>query len=479
MAKTILTLKQLCNEMKRRYPLGKAYPWSATDFKKQNPDIDFSKSSKNVNEQYVDVAGEEIWVSKWEYFIFIMRGHPFYFDEVQFEYYVQTIKELRPNQPEFFYQVEYGAGTSSLPHKAAGMFCQQKYDKRLAQVLYERGCIRSDYDLRDAIIRTQLNLPKPKLKYDSKKIELPPLIGYEDYKNECETLSDQTYKIHQMFTTCCFKGISEDINELIFFLKQFECSFYRNDCDIEGLEEVHIQGNDLFEQNIIEQAIRDFPQLKFIGFFQKSEGWQVYVVFSETGYDHITDAQFVGHYDGKNENSWHYSESPTEAFEIRDVYIAVGEEYSVNYNFPFSKKWNSLNFVKNIKGETYTLFDSKIMEKELCEYQKAIQKLPVYFYVDAWKEYTEKLTVGEELKLKVNKGNGDIEVYVKDSNKREWECGKLGSVFGEDDSSIIKPITNVIRNISVYKATVAEIVRVSERAAQARHPHLIVKIEKR
>ncbi len=190
--KTVLSHEQLLNEIKKRYPLGKAYPWDITDFEEQNPDIDFAKSSNGVSAQYVTIDGEEIWVDKWEYFIYVMRGDPHYFDEAQLNYYVDGVKNLNQGQYEFYYQIQ--RCLPSLPHNKADEFCRNHYGCSVSKVLFEKGAISSPYNIVDEIMSIQPPSADPVLNYRLERCELPPHIEeVKGYVTEITVLSEYSF----------------------------------------------------------------------------------------------------------------------------------------------------------------------------------------------------------------------------------------------------------------------------------------------
>lgn len=211
----ILTLNEFFAELKKRYPLGIAYPWSITDFKNQNPDINFAKSTHDIStdDLHITINGRETTLTKWQYCIHILRGDYAFFDKAQLDYYLETFKEKYPDIPETFYKIER---TEALPHYKAENFCQKEYGHSVADLLYEKGCLLSNYNMKNEIVKSiPADLKKPEFIVQSVEAELPILEKCDDYETqEIKDSVPSIIRFYERFANCCIRGFEEDISKI-------------------------------------------------------------------------------------------------------------------------------------------------------------------------------------------------------------------------------------------------------------------------
>lgn len=117
------------------------------------------------------------------------------------------------------------------------------------------------------------------------------------------------------------------------------------------------------------EIINSFPLLKMACFY---EGWsnkyrcQVIVVYSESGFNDITNSEFCGYFDGcadGGDGRWNWEYDVTDNINIQYEDIATGEKVQVNYKFPYREAWRKDDYVLEIDGEYYYLKNDVIQEE--------------------------------------------------------------------------------------------------------------------
>lgn len=102
-------------------------------------------------------------------------------------------------------------------------------------------------------------------------------------------------------------------------------------------------------------VIKKFPELKITGFIEDWSCGEVYVAFSESGYEYVTEQKFAGKFDTKADWNWQWEYGPTDTINDRSPDIRTGIMNNINYSFPFRKQWESNNYVVKKAGKNYLL----------------------------------------------------------------------------------------------------------------------------
>lgn len=119
------------------------------------------------------------------------------------------------------------------------------------------------------------------------------------------------------------------------------------------------------------------------------------------------------------------------------------------------------------------------MQDKLKEYERAFEKIPIFFVVIAVpEEVAEKLSIGDPLMLKRDKNfSYKIDLYCKNKISKQTFCGYLDiapiAFEGIENSISYKEILNEPEKFS---ATVGEILPISKGASKAAGPKMTVKI---
>lgn len=91
-----------------------------------------------------------------------------------------------------------------------------------------------------------------------------------------------------------------------------------------------------------DNLVKEFPQLKAVGFVEDWRDKSCDVWFSDCGNTEY-EKVFVDYFDGHDEDRW-TGNNPTEDFKAKQLYINCGETERIAYRFPFKEEWNKEDY---------------------------------------------------------------------------------------------------------------------------------------
>lgn len=137
-----------------------------------------------------------------------------------------------------------------------------------------------------------------------------------------------------------FRGLHKDIETLI--------ERYKEGRRIVSIGEITKVSDNVSEVALFflhdDNLVKEFPQLKVVGFVEDWTDKSGEVWFSDCGTTEY-QKEFVDYFDGHDEERW-TGNNPTEDFNAEQLYISCGETEYITYKFPFREEWNKENFEK-------------------------------------------------------------------------------------------------------------------------------------
>lgn len=381
--------------LKKRKNNNKGLPWTYIELKSENPDLedDFAQIQKRIKSVY-GVSATEYFTK--EGFIF---GNDQKYTEAQLKRlckrfsgkYLKTYKTLLNLSQEFssyrVYRIE-----------DAIRFIKNTLKMSPTDYFIKGGMLHSNAK---KIEELQNN---SSFKYEFEDYDLPQTEEVKGFKTECSEISGSSFRPIGIFSNSIFKGFTDDITDLYNFFKKELPYLMPYEIENSGIVNISIvKCVDDYLHPHIEKAIRQFPQLKFIGFYKRSKDSSVFTVYSESGYPYLTEAVFVGNYDYKADSTWVNENSPDDDFTDSYIHINTGEGEKVKYKCPFKAKWNDMNYVKFEKGTVKIVSNKKEALAVSKPQNDLIQKYkyPISFWI-----YTDSgrtIGTGEKLHFKVKK----------------------------------------------------------------------------
>lgn len=129
----------------------------------------------------------------------------------------------------------------------------------------------------------------------------------------------------------CCRGLSFDIFKMVDYLVDKNKTVYSFSDLIkidEYVFEYYVYFDDVFD------ILDKFPSIKIVMFLENDNG-MVDLLYSESGYDKVTDQYEIGFCDLNSKSRWSLRNSPTNNFKIDNI----------SYEFLFKNDWDSMNYV--------------------------------------------------------------------------------------------------------------------------------------
>lgn len=225
-----------------------------------------------------------------------------------------------------------------------------------------------------------------------------------------------------------FRGISDDIYSIYDALAKV--AKYKNNLRApkeysRGLYEFYYH-DAIRPIEFYKNIVNEYPSVKVIGYC--FNGWQIYTLFSETGYKVFTEFVFCGYINKIVDTPWWYNERPS----IRGL------------SNPLASQWSAIDFVIRNGKDYYQLMkkndDTSIRELKLVSHEE--KKLKDYQL-----EWIIK-KVGEHYVLKKYIGNSENVFVPGRINGRGVILGSnlftTGKYFYSFDMSINKKVKNIL-----------------------------------
>lgn len=212
-----------------------------------------------------------------------------------------------------------------------------------------------------------------------------------------------------------FRGLKPQINAAIDYAADQGILLYSNATQTPGVYEMRttkIYGSG----RIAEYIQKIFPELKMVAFSEyDGDGC---VVYSAPGCSDDTDVQYISGIDHHNEveHIYLYTNDPDGDVKTKELNHIAGY-YDVNYRFPYSKEWNSFNYLVENDGYWAEITGVTIPEgvEEIGDYAYAYSdSLKEIVIPESVKKISKKAFIGSE-KLEKPIIRGGIFGWKKDT----------------------------------------------------------------
>ena len=231
-----------------------------------------------------------------------------------------------------------------------------------------------------------VNLSLPVI-YKTKPITL---TKKEKYKSFRASHYIKDFSGNAWFVKTIFRGFGDQINAAVELMNKlgYKHIFKLSTTNTPDIFELHIlYPADVNGENIIDLILNKFPVLKMTSFFNSM--YESYVVFSEPGYGHLTDASFICFLDPKSEADFIEDYEPTDTFRVKTTYISSGTSNKTDYSFPFARRWRQFNYLKQDSDNYYAINEIILPE--------GIENLDDYAYPESMS--LEKLVLPESIRM--------------------------------------------------------------------------------
>ena len=233
--------------------------------------------------------------------------------------------------------------------------------------------------------------------YETKMVSLPQKMSGKEFKTDVTWLGEKrfqtagglwatetSYDIKSTYGAAVFRGFRSQVDEAIRFIKEVKGK------EIEASE---TKTPDIYEfkiwntidkdcPDIVGKLLKKYPCLKMVAFYE-SRPSSGSVVFSEPGYDHVTDYEHVGYFDPKSEYNFVWEEDPTQDLQYKFHYLSTEESGRINYRFPYKKEWDAFDYVFS-SGDGFSVVTGIKLPNEIIQ-------LGDFAY--SYSDYLEKITL--------------------------------------------------------------------------------------
>ena len=153
------------------------------------------------------------------------------------------------------------------------------------------------------------------------------------------------------FKYTVFRGYKKQIEKAVEYLQSIVIKYkYCGEISIRYTEEPEIfefRFNNPERDDSVDKMIKMFPELKVMAFFEvwKFKYADAYVVYSAPGYEYITNFDYVGYVDYKQDDDWTSDHNPCRRFIYEFSHYSTSDEIRIDYMVPFKKEWDTYNYL--------------------------------------------------------------------------------------------------------------------------------------
>lgn len=149
-----------------------------------------------------------------------------------------------------------------------------------------------------------------------------------------------------------FRGLAVEVAKLKRYAKENNIHISWDGSVSEDIRELWV----IAEEKTME-LIEKFPALKATGLAEEWWRQEVYVMYSESGFDGITKMAFGGYFDRRHDGGdgrWEWEYDMMEDIKVRFEWMQTGGWEQVSYHYPFTVEWNKNTYTRERNGLIYT-----------------------------------------------------------------------------------------------------------------------------
>ena len=160
------------------------------------------------------------------------------------------------------------------------------------------------------------------------------------------------------FTNAVFRGFKSDIDKVCAFAKAEGVTLSAQETDIDDIFDVFVNSELFWNDNkdFIDKVIYKFPEIKVIAFFERWEGYDVYVCLSSPGKSYIDQKMRIGIVDSNRDLRYTEERFPTERFSVTAGLHNCDYRERMTYRFPYEKRWNAFDYTHVENNKLYDIF---------------------------------------------------------------------------------------------------------------------------